>query len=343
MVRAILAALALPTILTPALAAPAVVADIAPVHSLVARVMEGVGEPALIVPPGASEHHLALKPSQSAALGEAEVVFWVGPELEPWLEAPLQTLAGDARVIALLHSPGTARLPLRADGGFTPHVHDGADGSGMPEETGDAAAHDHDHPANQTAGPQDAGQPGPGPRVGAEPPPSDPADPHAWLDPGNAEVWLGTIAETLSDVDPVNAAIYVRNAEAGRAELAALDRELAARLEPVSGVPFVVFHDAYQYFEARFDLSVAGSISLADGSAPGPARLAAIRAEVQALRVTCALSEPQYDPGLIETVFEGTEVKLGVVDPLGAMLEPGPKLYPALLRGMASSVADCAG
>lgn len=321
-----------PGLTTPALAAPQVVTDIAPVQSLVARVMDGVGNPAVLLPPGASPHHYALKPSDSQALDAAGVVFWVGPELEPWLEKPIAALAGKARVVALFDSAGTEHLPARTGATFDAHDHGDEDGHDHADHDHDHEGHDHAHEGEDhahDAADHDHDHGG--------------DDPHAWLDPQNARAWLGTIAATLAEADPDNAAAYRANAEAGAAELTALEAELTAQLKPVAGTPFIVFHDAYQYFEHRFGFSAAGSISLSEGVPPGPARLAEVQQKARDLKIACAFREPQFDPALIDTVFEGQPVKSGVLDPLGAGLQPGPGLYPDLLRDLAAALVACKG
>lgn len=315
--------------------APRVVADIAPVHSLVARVMEGVGEPALLVEPGVSEHDHALRPSEARALEGAEVVVWMGPGLTPWLEGAIDALAGEAEVVSLMEAEGTRTLPTRDDPLFEAHGDGHGDGHGHDEAQG-GHDHDDDHGDDHAAGHDHAHEAeaadGHGHDHGA-------VDAHAWLDPRNAGAWLGAIAETLAEADPENAEGYRANAEAGRAEMAALEAEIGATLEPFRGTAYLVFHDAYQYFETRFDVPAQGALAIGDASDPGPARLAAIRDAVAERGVACAFAEPQYDAGLIEAV--AGEVRTAVIDPLGAGLEPGPELYPALLRGVAGSMLGC--
>jgi zinc transport system substrate-binding protein len=285
-------------------AAPRVAADIAPVHSIVARVMAGIGAPDLVVGPGASEHGYALRPSEARLLQEADLVVWVGPDLTPWLGEAIASLAVDAAVVTLEDAPGIERLPLRDGGAFEPHGHGPVDAAG------------HDHPV---------------------------ADGHLWLDPRNAVAAARAVAAALGGVDPANAAGYAANAAAFADEMAALSREIAARLAPVRGRPYIVFHDAFQYFEHGFDLPAAGSVALPDGSAPGAARVAEVRARVRAEGIVCAFAEPQFEPRLLATVIDGTAVRTGVLDPIGATLSPGPELYPALLRGLAEALAGCLG
>jgi zinc transport system substrate-binding protein len=283
-------------------AGPSVVASIAPVHSLAARVMQGAGEPHLLLPPGASPHDHALHPSDAAALERAALVFWVGPRLEPWMERPLAMLAQEARVVRLSGVPGLTRLEHREGAAFE--------------------AHDHNS------------RPDPG---------ADEIDPHLWLDPENAKLWLAAIATALAEADPENRALYLANATAARAELDILANKINARLAPVRGRPFIVFHDAFHYFESRFGIEAAGAVALSDARAPGPARIAGIRDHIRALGAVCLFSEPQFRSALVATVAEGTGVRIGLLDPLGAGLQPGPGLYPGLLRGLADSLADCLG
>lgn len=278
--------------------APEVVASIAPVHSLVARVMQGVSTPRLLLPPGASPHDHALRPSDAAALENAALVVWTGPGAERWLERPVATLAGRARVLRLDQVPGLTVL--------------------APRESVVFGAHDHGHGQSDNA-----------------------IDPHLWLDPENGLLWLYAIAAALSEADPTNAAIYRANAEAGRAELAALAEHIAARMAPLAGQPFVVLHDAFHYFEARFGVEAAGAIQLNDARPPGPARLAEIRQHVREAEILCLFREPQQPSRLVDLVAEGSGARTGILDPLGAGLAPGAALYPALLEGIAAGIESC--
>jgi len=166
-------------------------------------------------------------------------------------------------------------------------------------------------------------------------------DPHAWLSIENAGTWLNLIAAQLSAADPENAGIYFANAAAARTELEALSAEIDAMLGPVRGRSFIVFHDAYQYFEADFDFPAAGAISLSDASDPSPARIAEIQERIRTQGIDCVLAEPQFNIGLVETVLDGTDATTGVIDPLGVDLEPGSSLYPQLIRNMAGTLAGC--
>jgi zinc transport system substrate-binding protein len=301
-----------------------VAADIAPIQSLVAQVMGPLGTPDLILPPGASPHGHAMRPSQARSLARADVVFWTGDDLSPWLHGPLETLAGKARVVDLSTVPGVTLLELREGAAFGAHDHGDHDADG-------AAQGDDDHPDHEThaVGHDEADHADHG------------HDPHSWLDPENAKVWLQAMAETLGTADPGNAAAYEANATAAAARISALTDQISADLAPLADLRFVVFHDAYQYFEHRFGLTATAAISLSDASDPSASRVAEVRRAVSELDVTCVAAEPQFNPALVRTVAEGSAVTATVLDPVGADLAPGPELYGTLLRQMADGFLTC--
>ncbi|GAB4538436.1 MAG: zinc ABC transporter substrate-binding protein [Ruegeria sp.] len=321
--------------------APRVAVDIAPVHSLVARVMAGVGSPDLIVPPGASPHEYNLRPSEAAALQEADLVFWMGEDLTPWLEGAIDSLAGGATVTTLLESDGTQLLDIREGALFEAHDHDDhADQDDHADHEGhDHADHDdHGHDDHDAHGHEHEHDDDHADQHGHA---HGTHDPHAWLSPQNAQNWLTLIAAQLSAADPENAGTYDANAKAAQEDLSALTDELATMLAPVRGGRFIVFHDAYQYFEHAFDFPASGAISISDATDPSPARLAEIRARIRDEGVDCVLTEPQFNPGLVATVLEGSTAETAVLDPLGATLAPGADLYPHIIRNMARTLADC--
>ncbi len=340
---------------------PSVAVDIAPLHSLVARVMDGVGTPELVIPAGASPHEYSLRPSEAAALENAELVFWMGEDLTPWLEDAVETLAGDAEVTALLEAEGTELLEFREGALFEGHDHDheehGHDDHAEAEhddhdhddhgheEHAEAKHDDHDHDdhgheehAEVKHDVHDHDDHGHEDHAGHD---HGEHDPHAWLSPDNAANWLNVIAAELSAADPDNAGAYFANAAAAREEMESLKADVTATLAPVAGKRFIVFHDAYQYFEVAFDFPASGAISLSDAADPSPARIAEIQARVREEDIDCVLAEPQYNEGLVATVMDGTDAATGVLDPLGSTLEPGPDLYPTLMRNLAGVLADC--
>jgi zinc transport system substrate-binding protein len=166
-------------------------------------------------------------------------------------------------------------------------------------------------------------------------------DPHIWLDPQNAVAMTQAMAEALAQADPVHARRYRDNAARSIASLKRLDGELKARLAPVRDRPFLVFHDAYQYFETRYGLKAAGAVTVSPDRPAGPRRIAELRRTVASGGAVCLFREPQFSPKLIATIGEATAVRTGVLDPLGADIRSGPDLYPALMRQLAQSLTTC--
>jgi zinc transport system substrate-binding protein len=286
--------------------APSVVASIKPVHALVAGVMQGVGDPTLLVDASGSPHGYSLRPSEAGALEDADLVFWVGEGMETFLGKPLSALSSDARVVELGSLDGLTLLPLREGGTWASPAHEH-----------DAGHESHEHEGHASA------------------------DMHVWLDPGNARIMAHAVADALSQSDPGNAATYARNAKALSAELGQLDERLARKLAPVADRPYVVFHDAYHYLEHRYGLNGVGSITVSPERPPGAQRLQEIRDELARREAACVFAEPQFEPALVQTVVEGTGARTGVLDPLGAALEEGSRQYFALLDGLADALIEC--
>ena len=299
---------------------PAVVTSIKPVHSLVAGVMQGIGTPSLIVEGGGSPHTYSLRPSNARALQDADVIFWVGPSLETFLDRPIDSLGDTARVVSLMDAHGLQHVSFREGGPFEAHGHDD-----HGDDDHDEHGHDNDH-KDEHAGHDHGG---------------DARHAHVWLDPENAKAMAHEIAEALGEADPENAARYEANAEALMRRIDVLSAELRETLEPVHERPFIVFHDAYQHFERRFDLNAVGSITVSPEVIPGAERVADIRHKIEEIGATCVFSEPQFKPRLVAVVTEGTAARSGVLDPLGTGIPDGPDLWFTLMRNMAASMNAC--
>ena len=304
------AALLLALACATAAAGPRVVASIAPVHSLVAGVTGEITAAHLLVPGGRSPHTYALAPSDTRALARAQAVFLAGGSSERFLERPLQSLAGDSAVLRMARAEGVRRLAARSGGTWSK-----------------SREHGHDH--------------GHGEATGGDGRDGQALDPHLWLDPRNAIAFTRAVADTLARVDPAHAAAYRRNAAARVERLRALDDALAASLAPVADRPYLVFHDAYQYLEARYGLAAAGSITVDPGRPPGARRLGALRERIRAGDIRCLFVEPQFEPGIARTIAEGTGARVATLDPLGAELEPGAELYFDLMRALARDLRGC--
>jgi zinc transport system substrate-binding protein len=287
-----------------------VVATVKPIHSVVAAVMDGVATPTLLVDGAASPHTFTLKPSDARALAAARVVFRVSDGVEPFMGKVVKSLPKSVRVVVLEKVPGLTLHTIRSGGTFEAH----------DDDAGGKHGHGHHH-AHDKSG---AG-----------------TDGHIWLDPTNAALIASHVAGVLGETHPAGAARFKSNAETFARDIAALTTELSSRLAPLADRPFIVFHDAYQYFEKRFGLAAAGSVTVSPDLAPSVKRLTALRAKIGRLKAACVFAEPQFEPRQVATITENTTARRGVLDPLGASIPAGSGHYAALLRKMAGDFADC--
>jgi zinc transport system substrate-binding protein len=295
-----------------------VVTTIKPVHALVAEVMAGAGAPHLLLDGGASPHTYALKPSEVRRLGKANVIVRVSDRLETFLERPLKQVPKSVRIVSMDESTGMTFHKLRAGAGFEAHDHGHDHGH----------KHGHSHPRSAKQKSTAAGRP------------SD-LDAHLWLDPMNARAFVLHLGSVLATADPDRATLYRTNAEAAATRLTELDRTLAAKLTPLAGRPFLVFHDAYQYAERRYGLTGAGSVTVNPEVPPSAKRLSAIRARLSKDGIVCVFAEPQFPPRAIDSILEGSTVRRAALDPLGAAIPEGPGHYTILMQQLAGALTAC--
>jgi len=291
-------------LLAPAAAEVSVVVTIKPLHALVAQVMDGAGSPELLVHGTSSAHTYALKPSDAAKLNRADIFFRMSETMEPFTAKVVKSLPKGVEVVTLQETAGLQLLPRRTGATFEEEHSHGKHGHG----------HKHTHSA---------------------------IDGHAWLDPANAKLMADRIAQALSAKAPAKAATFRANADRLKAKLDALDAEVARELAPVASKPYVVFHDALQYFERRYGLKAAGSIAMSPEVPPGAKRISTLRKKVLSLGAACVFAEPQFDTRLVDNLVEGTRARTGTIDPEGSKIAPGPDLYFALLRTLAKDLKAC--
>lgn len=285
--------------LPPLWAAPTVVVTSKPLHSLVAGVMDGVGEPHRLLPDGASAHAYSLRPSDMRALYHADIVFWIGPELETFMRKPLAGLSDKTQRIALIDNPQLKILSTRKAGVWD----------------SDAPDHAHAHLSQR--------------------------DPHLWLDIDNARAMLVQIAQVLSAADPAHQERYQANAQTMQHQLDTLDKDLKTTLQGLSGQPYIVFHDAYQYLERRYALTPLGALTLDPARTPGARRLHALRARIQQSQARCVFGEAQLQPALIDTLLEGSQAHYATLDPMGTGIHEGKHAYFQLMRTLADTLSGC--
>ena len=290
-----------PVGINPVLGTDYVVVSIKPLHSLVSNVMHGAGQPHLLVHGTASPHIFSLKPSNAKRLREAKVIFWIGEILEAALIKPIKTLGIQANLVTLSKLDGLKLLKARNSGLLDNKSHEN---------------HNHAHNHSEIDG-------------------------HLWLDPDNAKIFIDGIERALTTADPKNANLYRKNSQRVRTRLRQISRETENTLRPVKGRPFIVFHDAYQYFENRFDIPAVGSIVVDANRPPGAKRIAAIKRKIQTVQAVCVFTEPQFSPKLATRLASNLKVRTGILDPLGANIEAGPEHYFRLMGSIATNLASC--
>ncbi len=373
----ILSILSLLTFFTPTNADIKVVASIKPIHSLASYLMDGVAKPDLIVDGYASPHGFAMKPSHAKMLQNADLIFWVGEDLENFLEKPLKSIAKKAEKIELMEIKGLQVLKFRERNIFDDHDdhgHDDHDDHGKKEDDhddhdhddhgkkeddhddhdhddhgkkeDDHDDHDHDDHGKKEDDHDDHGHDDHGKKEddhddhdGHEGHHHGEFDPHIWLDPVNAKVILKEMAEHLIENDSKNEATYKSNLKKALNDIDKLTADVKAELN--KSVASIVFHDAYQYFEERFNVNILGAFTVNTDVMPGAEQLAEIREIIEHDKVACVFSEPQFNPDIIKAVAKDMNIKTGVVDPLGATLDPGKDLYFNLIRNMSASFKGC--
>jgi len=319
----ILTILSLVSFITQVKADVKVVTSIKPLHSLASYLMDGIGKPGLIVDGYASPHSFSMKPSHAKMLQNADIVFWVGEGMENFLKKPLSSIAKKAEKIELMEVKGLNILKFRERNIFEEHNHDDHDDHAKKEDAHDD--HDHDDHAKK----EDDHE---GHAHGEY-------DSHIWLDPMNAKVILNEMAEHLIENDAENASKYKNNLKKALKEIDTLTIQVMTELN--KSVSSIVFHDAYQYFEQRFNVNILGAFTVNPDVMPGAEQLAEIREIIEHDKVACVFSEPQFNPNIISAVAKDMKIKTGVLDPLGATLDPGKNLYFNLIKNMSLSFKGC--
>jgi len=286
-----------------------VVVSIKPFHSLVSSVMQGVSEPALLLNGNNSPHTYSLRPSAAVKLQNADLVFWGGENLEGFLAKPIHSLAAGARVVSFEDTPGLILRPFRSVKEW--------------QELDPESKNDQDHVKKRKIN-----------RLPGN-------DPHIWLDPLNAQKITQYLVQILSEFDPENAQTYHSNGKKTILRLSDLNIQLETKMSSVSSKPYIVFHDAYQYFEKRYQLNPIASVTVSSGTSTSVGRLIDIRKKIKIKKVLCIFTEPQFSPKLVQTVISGTAVKKGILDPIGTSISPGPEMYFTLLNNISHSISNC--
>ena len=287
-------------------APPKVLTSIKPVQLIAQAITEGVSDSDVLLPPGASPHSHSLRPSDARKLHDADVVFWVGPDMETFLGKMLSN-ATSTRSVELIEAKGL-------------HLRHGDEDSNDEGEHHHHDDHGHKHHHHH-----------------------DGADPHIWLSPENAKVMARTMSATLSELDPDNAKTYTANLVRFQNSLDQLDSHNKKRLAPLAKQPFFVFHDAYGYFQEHYHLTIGGHFTLTPEQQPGARHLSELRNKLASSGKTCVFREPQFQPAYIDRLIDGLDVNVSVLDPLGMDIPVGPDGYSTFINSLVDSIVDCKG
>lgn len=300
---------ALTTALTAAAAVPAqaaVVASIKPLGFIAAAIADGVTPTEILLPDGASEHDYALRPSDVKRLQSADLVVWVGPEMEAFMQKSVNQLA-EQKQVQLAALPGVQPLLMKGDDDDD-HGHEGHDHS---DENSDANHHHGEY------------------------------NMHIWLSPEVARLSAVAIHDKLVELMPQNKAKLDANLQSFELGLANIDKQVGSVLAPLKGKGYFVFHDAYGYFEKHYGLTPLGHFTVNPEIQPGAQRLHDIRTQLVEQKAVCVFAEPQFRPAVINAVARGTNVRSGTLDPLGIEVKLGKDSYMQFLNGLANQYASC--
>ncbi|MCU7852148.1 MAG: zinc ABC transporter substrate-binding protein [Candidatus Thiodiazotropha sp. (ex Monitilora ramsayi)] len=288
-------------------AEPKVVVSIKPIHSLIAGLMRDIGEPLLLIDDNQSPHNMSLRPSNARALNEADLIVWIGSSLEPSLSRLLDSHNHDAEVVSMIDTPGLLLLPMRVNHDWETHQH----------IEHHQKVNNHSASGTQTW------------------------DNHIWLSPDNAILMVRHLTQVLIRLDELHSEQYLKNSRSLINRLQALDRDLASRITAVHETPFIVFHDAYHYFEQHFQLNAVGSVSVSPERLSGARHIHDLRQKIRHLNARCVFTEPQFEPKLVRTLVDGTQVRIGQLDPLGQALPSGPDTYFTLMQRLSENLIEC--
>ena len=288
----------------------AVVASLKPLGFIASAIADGVTDTQVLLPDGASEHDYSLRPSDVKRLQGADLVVWIGPEMEAFMEKSVKNIPDGKQVTIAQLADVKPLLMKGADDDDDDHDHDHDHGHAHGEK-GDAHHHHGDY------------------------------NMHLWLSTEIARASAVAIHEKLVELMPQSRAKLDANLKDFEAQLAATDKQVGNELAPLKGKGYFVFHDAYGYYEKHYGLTPLGHFTVNPEIQPGAQRLHEIRTQLVEQKATCVFAEPQFRPAVVEAVARGTSVRMGTLDPLGTNIKLGKTSYSAFLNQLANQYASC--
>ena len=284
----------------------AVVASLKPLGFIASAIADGVTTTEVLLPDGASEHDYSLRPSDVKRLQNADLVFWVGPDMEAFMEKSARQIPAN-RQVQMQALPEVQPLLIKG-GDDDEHDHEGHDHGGENHD-------EHHHHGDYNM--------------------------HLWLSPEIARMSAVAIHQKLVELMPQSRARLDANLKDFEAKLAQTDKQVGSELAPVKGKGYFVFHDAYGYFEKHYGLTPLGHFTVNPEIQPGAQRLHQIRTQLVEQKATCVFAEPQFRPAVVEAVARGTSVRMGTLDPLGTSIKLGKESYSQFLSQLSTQYASC--
>ena len=307
-----------------------VVTTIQPINSLVSSVIGNTGKTISLIPAEVSPHEYILKPSDTKKLQNANLIFFVSDHLESSVTKVFENLPKNIKIINLMEDTGIKHLAIRDNEAWERHDHHHGHGDHDDHDKHAKKHDDHDHDKHAKKHDDHDDH-------------EKEEDVHIWLSPDNAVKIIKKINKELSLFFPENAKTYDQNANQMIKKINQLKVELKNELSGIKDKPYVVFHDAYQYFETSFGLNAVGSVALEGDIASSPKQISFIKDKIVKLKASCVFQEPQFDSKLVKIVVEGTNAQIGTLDPLGVNIKSGENFYLQLLKNMAKSLKECLG
>ena len=320
-----------------------VISTIQPINSLVSAVIGNTGKSITIIPSEQSPHDFKLKPSDVKVLQNGNIIFYVSNHLESSITKVFKNLPKNIKLINLMEESGVNHLAIRDNDAWERHDHHGHDDHDDHDKHGKKHDDHDDHDKHGKKHDDHDDHDKHGKKHDDHDDHEKEDDVHVWLSPDNAIKIVQKVNKVLSLYFPENSKIYNDNTTKFIDKIKNLKMELVRELSPIKNKPYIVFHDAYQYFEKTFELNAVGSVALEGDIASSPKQISLIKDKIVKSKALCVFQEPQFDSKLVKIVVEGTDAKIGTLDPLGVNISENKDFYLQLITNMAKSLKECLG
>ncbi|PRM47142.1 zinc ABC transporter substrate-binding protein ZnuA [Haemophilus influenzae] len=311
----------------PMMANADVLTSVKPLGFIVSSIAEGVTGTQVLVPAGASPHDYNLKLSDIQKVKSADLVVWVGEDVDSFLDKPISQIERK-KVITIADLADVKPLLIQAH-----HEHFHEDGDHDHDHKNEHKhdhkhEHDHDHKHDHEHHDHDHHE-------------GLTTNWHVWYSPAISKIVAQKVADKLTAQFPNKKALIAQNLSDFNRTLAEQSEKITAQLANVKDKGFYVFHDAYGYFNDAYGLKQTGYFTINPLVAPGAKTLAHIKEEIDEHKVNCLFAEPQFTPKVIESLAQNTKVNVGQLDPIGDKVTLGKNSYATFLQSTADSYMKC--